>query len=402
MPAVVTATPLRVALVTTGRFWLVDLARELASRGHKPVCYSLVPRRLTAKHGMPRDASRWLGKYVAPAYLAGRVFKTGALGRAAQWRLQRAVDVAAARVLEPCDVIIGMSGIAVNVLDVARRRYGATVFVERASRHILSQREILDAIEPGVVHVSDSTVMRELAAYELADAITVPSQQVRDSFLERDFSSDRLFVNPFGASSDSFVATVAPGGPPTIIMTGTWCLRKGCDVLTEAWRRLPRTRLMHVGPVAGDVPLPEDDHFTHYDAVPQARLQDFYAQAHVFALASREEGLALVQVQAVAAGLPLVCTDRTGGADLGQFVRGSKHIRVVPPDDIEAFAEALQAAIEHRVPEGQVRDYLIDREYISWGAHCERYLDEIGRRRADSRGVTCAELRPADRPVEQS
>ena len=62
--------------------------------------------------------------------------------------------------------------------------------------------------------------------------------------------------------------------------------------------------------------FPNSERFVHYDFVPQWRLGEFYAQAHVFAIASKEEGLALVQLQALASGLPLVCTDRTGGGDL--------------------------------------------------------------------------------------
>ena len=38
--------------------------------------------------------------------------------------------------------------------------------------------------------------------------------------------------------------------------------------------------------------------------------------SHCFVLASIEEGMAMVQMQALACGLPLICTTNTGGEDL--------------------------------------------------------------------------------------
>src|SRR4029453_17655357 len=111
-----------------------------------------------------------------------------------------------------------------------------------------------------------------------------------------------------------FPATPAPPphATPTIIMVGAWSLQKGCDVLTEAWRRLPPgTRLLHVGPL-GDAPLPGDMGFEHRDAVDQRQLTGCYAQAHVMALASRQEGRGLGLAQALGSGLLVAATEPTG------------------------------------------------------------------------------------------
>lgn len=371
---------MRVALFTTSRFWLAEHARELAALGHESLLYSLVPPGKLIRHGLPAANQRWLGPYVAPLYAAHRVLRSSASEHA----LVAALDHVAAKVIEPCDVLISMSGIGVRVLDAARRRHRARIFVERASRHILSQREILESIAATARQVSDWTVDRELAGYGLADVITVPSSHVAASFRERDFPAGRLFQNPFGASLDMFRATPAPKGAPTILMTGAWSLRKGCDVLVDAWRRLPGTRLLHVGPVV-DAPLPTDPGFEHVDAVPQGDLASYYSMGHVFALASREEGLALVQVQALACGLPLVCTTRTGGEDLRAWCTDPCAIRVVPPDDPQQLADALAAALQNMGPPGQMRDLLgAHREETSWRAYAQRYearmLQELGKR----------------------
>lgn len=357
----------------------------MAARGHEVRLYSLLPTSRTLRLGLPPECNRWLGAYAAPAYAAARALPLGSRARElAEHALLAMLDRAASKHLEPCDAFVAMSGMGVRSLDAAKRRYHAKVFLERLSTHVLTQREILEAI-PGMRNpVPDYVVDRELAGYGLADVIGVPATHVADSFVERGFTPSRLFRNPFGARIDVFKPTVTPqaAAPKTILMAGAWSLRKGCDVLVEAWRSLPGTRLLHVGAVA-DAPLPKDPGFQHVDAVPWQELPAYYAKAHVFALASREEGLAFVQVQALACGVKVVCTSRTGGADLRQWARAEGAVAVVPPGDAEQLATALRRAIEIQPAPGTPRDLLGEgRRELSWEAYARRYekrlLEELG------------------------
>jgi len=331
----------RVGVVTTGRFHVLDLARELSSLGHRVAFYSCVPRARAARFGLPPGAHRNILAPAVPLLLAQRLgprFLRPALDRA----LLAGADRLAARFMEPCDAFIGMSGLCVESAAAARRRFGALVFVERGSRHILSQKEILDAM-PACGQkktVPWYAVERELATYEAADVIVVPSRHAEQSFLERGMPSRKIFRNPYGVDLRMFPATPAPPpDPPVLLHVGAWSLRKGCDVLTEAWRRLRGVRLLHVGPVE-DLPLPREPLFEHHNPVPQWRLNGFYGRAHVLVLASREEGLALVLVQALASGLFVVCTDRTGGEDLRELLADPSAVSIVPPDDPDRLAAA--------------------------------------------------------------
>jgi glycosyltransferase involved in cell wall biosynthesis len=49
---------------------------------------------------------------------------------------------------------------------------------------------------------------------------------------------------------------------------------------------------------------------------PQDELVQHYGQAHCFLLVSIEEGFGMVLTQALACGLPLICSHNTGGEDL--------------------------------------------------------------------------------------
>jgi glycosyltransferase involved in cell wall biosynthesis len=368
---------LRVAILTTGRFHVCDLARELSALGHEVAFYCAVPPWRTRRFGLPSRSNRWLGGWLAPLVLAERLATGTSAEPLATRAVNEALDELAARLLEPCDVFIGMSGMCTRTAEVARRRFGARVLVERASRHILSQREILEALPrlPGAPPpVADWTVQRELEAYQLADRIVVPSHHVLCSFLERGVPPERLFRNPLGVDLHMFPPTETPtNGAPCVLSVGTWSLRKGSDTLVAAWRRLRGVRLLHVGGVTNAI-LPREPGFEHHAAVDQRRLPAFYARGHVFALASREDGFGVVLAQALASGLPIVCSERTGGEDLAELLEDPRWVRVVPCEDVEALAGALDDALEQSRRLVGKRDILGHaREEVSWQAYARRY-----------------------------
>lgn len=367
---------LRISLLTSGRFHLCDLARELQSLGHQVTLSSLVPPWRTKKYGLTHQSAKWLGIRLSPLLLQLKLTRSSAKIRLLRERLSIRLDEVAAKQLQPCDVFIGMSGMC-NRTAARAKQYGAQVRIQRCSRHILSQKEILAKI-PGAEQVSDFDVRRELFDYELADTVDVPSIHCVESFLDQGFSHDRVFCNPFGVDLECFKTTLTPPLPVCFIMVGTWSLRKGCDQLLQAWRQIPGTHLLHVGPV-GDLPLPDDANFTHIDPVPQRDLPTYYSKAHVMCLASREEGLAFVQPQALACGLKLVCTTRTGGADLQKLIQDREAISVVPPDDVDALRSAMQKSIEHLAKAGSTRDVLAEfgRKHLSWNKYAERYINSI-------------------------
>lgn len=367
---------MRVNIVTTGRFHVLDLARELSHLGYEVAFYSCLPRARARRFGLPTSVHRRLLGVAAPFALAG-LFGPRVWRPAFDILLLNSVDRLAAHFMKNCEVFIGMSGLCVESAAAARKRFGATVFIERGSRHILSQKEILDGI--GSVNRDRESVPRfhierELAGYEIADVIVVPSRHVEQSFLEKGISRKKLFRNPYGVDLSMFPATASPPkDPPTVIFVGCWSLQKGCDVLVKAWRTLKGVNLLHVGAV-GDAPMPNGPGFLHHDPVPQWKLKEFYGKAHVFVLASRQEGLSLVQAQALACGLPVVCTDRTGGEDLRDFVDDPSWIHVVPVEDHDALAEAIAMALERARSMSGMRDLLgAGREKLSWRAYGERY-----------------------------
>jgi alpha-maltose-1-phosphate synthase len=266
---------MKVAIASLGRFHVLDLARELDARGVEVAFHSYVPKARAVRFGLPAHCHRGLLPFVAPLVawqtLAGR-FLPGAQEQA----MAHALDAAVSATLAPCDVFVCMSGMYLDAARTAKRKYGAQVWLERGSRHILSQRDIL--VEIGAKPPSDFIIARELAGYELADRIVVPSSHVVESFQERaPHLTHKLFVNPYGVDLDHFPLRTAPppaGTPATVIFVGGWSRRKGVDILTAAIQALDGVRLLHVGGLV-DMPFPDHPRFTHLDPVPQWTLKAF-------------------------------------------------------------------------------------------------------------------------------
>jgi rhamnosyl/mannosyltransferase len=134
---------------------------------------------------------------------------------------------------------------------------------------------------------------------------------------------------------------------PRVLFVGRFVYYKGLDVLVDAMTSAPGTLLL-----AGEGPLDEEirrraaergilDRIEILGRVPDADLPAYYDAADIFALPSiaRTETFGIVQLEAMAAGRPVISTDLpTGVPWVNQDgVSGL----VVPPGDAAALAAAI-------------------------------------------------------------
>jgi len=147
------------------------------------------------------------------------------------------------------------------------------------------------------------------------------------------------------------------GSGPVVLYVGRLSPKKGADVLLRAMgqvaRRYPEAALVLVGSKwygedrisdyvayvrALAARAPVRVHTTGY--VPADRVHEWFAAGELFVCASQwEEPLARVHYEAMAAGLPIITTDRGGNPEV---VRGQGNGLVVEdPSNPDAFARAL-------------------------------------------------------------
>jgi glycosyltransferase involved in cell wall biosynthesis len=327
-----------------------ELAHQLHRRNHLRRIYSTWPWARLKREGLPREFVRTFPLIHTTDYLLRQTgFYPAALeGRFNQWGSDT-FDAWLRRRIEPCDALIAISGAGLTTGPLVQSR-GGKFICDRGSTHQRFQYEVMAEehrrwsvpCTPPPAHI----VRREEAIYTLADAITVPSNVARRSFIQMGVAPEKVHVIPYGVRLDKFTPTEPPPADSfDVLFAGQISLRKGVPYLLQAFARLrhPRKHLALAGSVQDEfrpllATLPtENVSFT--GSVPQPELARLMSRSHVLVLASVEEGLALVQGQAMACGCPIIATVATGAEDL--FTDGVEGF-IVPDRDTDALAGRLQ------------------------------------------------------------
>lgn len=360
----------KINIISPGRFHVCDLARELNKNEWNVRFYSFVPDKRAMTFGLPKKCNKSVLFFIAPFLLLQKLIDK-------QWTKQLRIymqDSITSLYMRKCDVLIAMSGDFAHTVKKAKKQ-GAIIIIERGSKHILEQEKILESIPSlkGTFPVPKANVKRELNDYQNADYIAIATQHVYNSFVAQKFDTSKLFINPYGVdlSMFSFMPNIVKDYD--VIMVGGWSWRKGCDLIIDAIKKTDYT-FLHVGGLV-DIPFPSDKQFTHIPPVDQKQLVKYYNRAKIFILPSREEGLAMVQAQAIACNLPLVGSKDSGAEDLKKLVDKPEFITIIKEYTPTALIEAMHIAIEKskELKKESYAGHAI--ENLTWEAYGKRYSD---------------------------
>jgi len=339
---------MKVVLSTIGRFHTFDLARQMHKRGALASIYSAYPWFKLKREGLSREQVKTFPYLHAP-YMRFAPRRASAR-RSWEWYDRVLFDWYVARNLSRCDVFCGLSGSALHTGKVAKSR-GAKYVCDRGSSHIRTQDSILrDEYDrqgipfPGI---DPRIIAREESEYEAAEAITVPSTFALDTFVESGIPRRKMRLVPYGVDLQWFY----PCAPRSenefrVLFVGGVCVRKGIAYLLKAFRQLQceHKHLTLAGTVSPELErvierLRNENQISIMGHVPQPRLREILSMSHVMVLPSVEEGLALVQAQAMACGCPVIASQNAGARDL--FTDGKEGF-IVPIRDSDAIADRLQ------------------------------------------------------------
>jgi len=334
---------LQVVVTSAGRFHGFDLARQVHRLGHLDRLYTGYPK--WKVDGLPSSKVASFPYVVAPMMLLN---KRGyaRVGARLNWLAAESFDRWVARSLRPCDVFHFLSSLGMRSQRVAHSM-GAVTVCDRGSTHVLHQDAILaDEFRRWGINYQAfdrRLVERELAEYEEADIILVPSSFVYKTFVDRGVPPAKIVRIPYGVDTQMFRPAPKEDDVFRVIYVGILSLRKGIPYLLEALAplKLPRFEIWLVGPVAEDVRpflARYEGRYRMFGYVPRQDLYRYYSQASVFVLASIEEGLATVIAQAMACGLPIVATENTGADDL---ITDGVEGFIVPIRSVEAIREKV-------------------------------------------------------------
>jgi len=186
---------------------------------------------------------------------------------------------------------------------------------------------------------------REAREWELADAIFCGSKFVAESLAACGADPAKCIVVPYGIDLTPYanIGRGRPlGGTLRVLFVGTVGLRKGITYLLEAVRRLKGVASLRVvGPVCCDTHTLEGAAATHdvtiIGQVPRSEIRNHFNWAHVLCLPSLCEGSATVTYEALAAGVPVICTPNAGSV-----VRHGVDGFIVPIRSSKAIAGRLK------------------------------------------------------------
>jgi glycosyltransferase involved in cell wall biosynthesis len=199
---------------------------------------------------------------------------------------------------------------------------------------------------------------REEQEWRMADRILCASAFVIDGIRERGGPAERCVRVPYGVDPERFGSRrPIRAGPLRVLTVGAVGLRKGAPYILEAAERLQRQAVFRlVGPVqvSHGAATELSRHVELAGSVPPSGIREHYRWADVFLLPSVCEGSATVTYEALAAGLPVICTPNTGSVvtdgvdgivipagDSGRIVEAIEHL-VSNPERRAAMAEAAR------------------------------------------------------------
>jgi glycosyltransferase involved in cell wall biosynthesis len=350
-----------------GVFHHFELAHQLHQRGHLRRIYSTWPWARVKREGLPRALVSTFPYIHTPNYLLQRYYSPSITARLNRWAALT-FDEYMRRHIPECDAFIGISGAGLLTGQLVQRR-GGIFLCDRGSTHQRNQEKIIreeygrwNAVPQ---RLTPDLVIREEAMYQAADAITVPSQVAKRSFVQAGVPADKVHVIPYGVRLGRFKRTQAPSDEFfDVLFAGQVTLRKGIPYLLQAFARLchPRKRLTVVGSIMEDIrpilPGLPTENVTFTGALPQSELIERMGRSHVLMLPSVEEGLALVQAQAMACECPVIATQATGAEDL--FTEGVEGY-IVADRDVDALTERLQRIADDPLLQQQLSAAALER-----------------------------------------
>lgn len=215
-------------------------------------------------------------------------------------------------------------------------------------------------------------------SFEDADGILCASSFTRHS-LEAAGSKAPTYVAGYGVDIEVFRArTVVPSAKIlTVGFIGALSQRKGARYLLGALAQLPKgtAKLIIYTRTAVDRELIRG--FESVDVeirsgLSDAALAEDLKRCDIVALPSIAEGFGLVILEAMACGVPVLCTTSTGGAD---FIEHGDDGLVVAPGSTEAIHESLVWALDHRDELFQMGQAARRKaETFTWAAYRQKFF----------------------------
>jgi glycosyltransferase involved in cell wall biosynthesis len=345
---------MQVTISVGGKFHAFYLAQQLLKRGCLKKIVTSYPYFEVKRYGLPAGKVSSFVSLEILERLWARLPEMLRCGYNPQFVLAELFDKRASSCIESSDIFVGWSGFSLHTLRRAKEM-GSVVLIERGSSHIFYQQEILkeeyERLGLKFKGAHPAIVEKELAEYDEADYIEVPSSFAKKTFLQAGIKEEKIIQSPLGVSLPEFCNKAGKTDNVfRIIYAGALSLRKGVHYLLQAFSELslPDAELWLIGVMDREI-YPFFKQYNNGKVFykgphPQKELYKYYSQGSVFVLPSIEDGFGMVIAQALACGLPVICTSNSGGPDI---VREGVDGYIIPIRSVPLLKERIARLYEN-------------------------------------------------------
>jgi glycosyltransferase involved in cell wall biosynthesis len=219
------------------------------------------------------------------------------------------------------------------------------------------------------------------------DFVTAPNPLVLQSLLDARMPRDRILETSYGYSPKRLAGAIGierPDRPPVFAFVGVGTVRKGLDVLLEAWERASvKGKLLIAGRIDPEIQTAYERSFQRPDVQALGFVDDIatvYAAADVFVFPSHEEGGPQVTYEAAACGLSSIVSPMGAGRVVRDRIEGL----IIDPLDVDELARALTLLADdaelRRKLSAQAADRAPEFEWPKVGARlCEHFRNVAAR-----------------------
>lgn len=266
------------------------------------------------------------------------------------WAGRRFSELVVRRGFGQAGAVYTMNSAGLEIMRAAQARGLFTVMEQTSAARAVERKLLAEeaSVFPGWGHYSAPDALetdfraREQAEWNTADRIICGSDFVRASIASLGGPVARCRVVPYGVRNDDIAVPdrAARTGLLRVLTVGVLGLGKGTPYVLEAAKRLHGRAVFRLVGLANLSPAALADLRRCCEVtgpVVRSEIGRHYEWADVFLLPSICEGSATATYEALAWGLPVICTPNTGSV-----VRNGVEGRIIPIRDPGAIVDALE------------------------------------------------------------
>ncbi|MBD2343426.1 glycosyltransferase family 4 protein [Anabaena subtropica] len=231
----------------------------------------------------------------------------------------------------------------------------------------IEMQDDLDEVEEGI--------KRDLKKWEMSDLILVPSDFVYDRTVKLGGKADKIVTVPYGIDQDWFNNQPNPQRG-RVLFVGSVSLRKGNHYLAQATRILQKRKVNCDVRVVGPYEPQAIEHpeFLGPDYVgqcPRTHVRKEFLEADIFVLPTLSDSFALVHLEAMACGVPVITTP-----NCGSVVRDGVDGFIVPIRDAQTLADRIEQLLTDNNLRNQMSQNAKARaKEFTWEKYGQRLMD---------------------------